>query len=276
MLLGAGPVTAPPPPPIDDLGRRVELGKPPRRIVALAPSVTETLFAIGVGDRVVGVSEQSDFPPEAAKLPAVGALAGDLERIVALRPDLVVVTTDGNDPEIARRLAKFGIPVWACSASTYEGVARSIERLGDALGRPEGRKLAATMRARAMAVEKRVANLPRPRAVWMVWPEPPVVAGPGSFLDDLIRRAGGTNAFGDSGKAWPSVGREQLAAAKVEVVLHPDSKDSAGAFAEAKRGELPKLLAGARWEGIDGSIAERPGPRLADALERIARALHPR
>lgn len=262
---------------VDDLGRRVAVPAEPRRIVSLAPALTEILFALGAGDRLVGTAEFSNFPPEAAKVPVVGALAGDLERILARRPDLVVATTEGNDRRVVESLERLGTPVWVADAKDLSGVILSIERLGAAVGRgEEGRRIAREMRRRVAAVEALPAPRPAPRVAWVVWPDPLVVAGAGSFLDDLVRRGGGMNAFGDVDRPWPTVGREELAARRPDVVLYPDSPETRGSFEAAFAGPLARVLpAGVRIVPVAGDRAQRPGPRLVEALEEIARALRP-
>lgn len=262
----AGPI-------VDDLGRLVRVGTRPARIVALSPHLVEVVFALGAGDRLVGVSDHSNHPPEAARLPVVGTLAGDPERILAVRPDLVLATTEGNDRSVVSRLESIGVPVFVAVPSNLDAAVASIGRIGEAIGAgPEGRRLVATMQQRI----DRVARLPRPahppRVAWLVWPDPPVVAGRGSFLDDLVRRAGGWNAFGETSSAWPTVGREQLVAARLDIVLCPESKDTSDAFRRSREGTLGRLLGrSVSWRSLDGDRAQRPGPRVVDLLEELAR-----
>lgn len=250
----------------------------PQRIVSLAPNLTEILFALGLGHRIVGTSEFTNFPPEAAKIPAVGSLQGDIEKILFLRPDLVVATTAGNDEKLVRHLESLGLAVYVTKSADLPQTIEMIDRFGSALGVPEeARKISTHLAVQMREVEKRIAGaFQKPRVAYLVWPEPIVVAGGGTFLDDLITRAGGVNVFGKTATAYPSIGREELAAAKIEIVLYPSSASNAAAFENASAGTLarffPKTV---RWIAVDGDRSERPGPRLAEALLEIERAIHP-
>jgi len=254
-----------------------EVGPPaPRRIVALAPNLTEIVFALGAGDRLVGVSARSDFPPAAARLPVVGGLVPDLERVVALRPDLVLATTEGNALATVEALGRRGIPVLTTAAPDLAGVIDSIRRIGARIGAAAaGERLAASLEARRAAVLRRRRKAgPPPSAVLLVWPSPPQAAGKGTFAGDLLETAGATNCIGRRG--WPSISPEFLVEAPCRVVVYPAEKDTAATYARAFRegplAQMPAVRAG-RTIGIDGDELARPGPRAFDALEKLAEAL---
>jgi len=246
----------------------------PRRVVALAPNLTEIVFALGAGGRLVGVSALSDYPPAAASLPPVGGLTPDLEKIVSLRPDLVLATTEGNPAASVKILADRGIPVLTTSAPDLDGVLASIREIGDRLGvRAEGERLAAALARRRDAVLRRRRGS-GPSAVLLIWPSPPQAAGAGTFAADILRTAGARNCVGRPG--WPVVSPEFLLTAACDAVVYPVEKDTMPVFARAFRdgplSRMPAVAAG-RVIGIDGDRLIRPGPRSFDALEELAAAL---
>ncbi|HET7452120.1 MAG TPA: helical backbone metal receptor [Thermoanaerobaculia bacterium] len=246
----------------------------PRRVVALAPNLTEIVFALGAGDRLVGVSEHSDYPPAAAAIPVVGGLTPDLERIVSLRPDLVLATTEGNPASAVDLLGKRGIPVLTTSAPDLDGVLSSIRAIADRLGvSAAGKRLADGLAVRRDAV-LRTRRPPGLSAILLIWPAPPQAAGAGTFADDMLRTAGARNAVERPG--WPVVSPEYLLATACDAVVYPVEKDTAEVFARAFHdgplSRVPAVRAG-RIVGIGGDRLIRPGPRAFDALEELAAAL---
>ena len=260
----------------------------PRRIVSLAPSLTETLFALGLGDRVVGVTRFCAHPPEARELPQVGGyLDPNYEALVALEPDLVVLIP--SSAETGRRLESLRIPVLRVDQHDVAGVLESITFLAAAGGVPgRGAELRASIEERLTSVAKLVAGIPRPRTVVVVghdvgggvvrrvW-----AAGPDTFYDDLLAVAGGVNAVAGGISSYPELSREGLAALDPDVVL------DVIAGVEERGIDLEEIRAGwrelvelrvvreARVSILDGDVMVVPGPRLPEMVERIARALHP-
>jgi len=246
-----------------------------RRIVSLAPNLTEIVFALGAGDRLVGVSSHSDFPPAARRLPVVGGVTPDLERVVSLRPDLVLATADGNSPRTVRRLEEQGIPVLYVQARDLPGVIRSIRRIGARIG--EGERAAALSRSltrRMEAAEKLSAERRRPRAILLIWPDPPQAAGRDTFGNDLLRRAGAENVVSRPG--WPVLSPEFLLSAAIEVVVYPVEDDTREAFRRAfAGGPVSRLASGREVEriGVAADRLTRPGPRAFDGLEELAQRI---
>jgi len=249
----------------------------PRRVVALAPNLTEIVFAVGAGGTLVGVSEYSDFPPAAQAIPRVGGLEVSAEKVVSLRPDLVLATSEGNAKGPVSALAAAGVPVLAVPAGSLGAVIAGIRLVGQRLGRAGAADLlAADLEKRLAAVRSRVSlsRKRRPRAVLLIWPDPPQAAGGGTFLNDLLAEAGGENALG--GRAgWPLVSPEWLATAPIEVLVIPDSGQTRAAYERAfRQGPLSRgAVVSARVVRIDESVLTRPGPRVFDALEQLAREL---
>ncbi len=246
----------------------------PRRIVALAPNLTEIVFALGAGGRLVGVSTRSDYPPAAAAIPVVGGLAPDLEKVVSLRPDLVLATTEGNPAAAVGILERRGIPVLTTSAPDLDGVLASIRTIAARIGSAAaGERLASSLERRREAVI-RARPTPGPSAILLIWPSPPQAAGADTFAGDILRTAGGRNCLDRPG--WPVVSPEYLVAAPCDAVVYPLEKDTDPIFARAFRdGPLSRMTAvrGGRIVGVDGDRLLRPGPRAFDALEQLAASL---
>lgn len=253
----------------------------PRRVVALAPSAAEIAYALGAADLVVGVSDfAADLPASAGK-PRLGGFAPDLERVAALKPDLALVSRDGTDRRAAERLASLGIRVVVTDAASLDGVFADVRRVGAALGRrAEAERLVESLSARAAAA---AARAPRPAggkrttAIALIWPDPPVVAGRGTFVGDLLERAGLENAAPAKAGDWPRVTHETLVAWDPRIVVRPETRENAAAFAAAFAPGSRWLLLPAVREGrvlvLPGDWLERPGPRLVDALEALVERL---
>jgi iron complex transport system substrate-binding protein len=254
---------------------------PPRRVVALAPSAAEILYALGVAERVVGVSDfAADLPGSRGKV-RLGGFSPDLERIASLRPDLAVVSRDGTDRRAAERLAALGVPVVVTDATSLAGVWEDVRRVGRAVGRSaEAERLVAGMERRVAAAEARAPAReggPRRRALAVIWPEPPVVAGRGTFVGDLLERAGLANVVPASAGEWPRVAHETLVSWGPDLVVRPDTAENRtafdAAFGPASRWRLLPAVRDGRVVVLPGEWLERPGPRLVDALEALVEAL---
>jgi iron complex transport system substrate-binding protein len=232
---------------------------------------------VGAGALLVGVSEYSDFPPEAQAIPRVGGLEVSAERVVSLRPDLVLASEEGSVKGPVSALAAAGVPVLSVPSGSLDAVIAGIRLVGRRLGPSAAAdRLAANLTKRRDAVRARVAlsRKPRPRTVILIWPDPPQAAGGGTFLNDLLAEAGGDNRLG--GRAgWPLVSPEWLATASIDVLVVPDSEETRGAYERAFReGPLSRgTVAATRVVRIAEAVLTRPGPRVFDALERLAREL---
>jgi iron complex transport system substrate-binding protein len=260
----------------DALGRRVEVPDRPRRIVSLAPSVTEILFALGLGDRVAGVTNFCDYPPAARSKPRVGSYADpSLEALVALKPDLVVASADSTKPQLVGHLERLGVPVYVVYPQSFREVAATIRNLGRVAGAPKaGEDLATSMEDTARRVGAAVAGRPKPRVLLCVMVRPLVVAGPGTFVDDLLRLAGGVNVVPPGPSRYPTWGPEALLAQDPDVIVatpHPGDPEPRRAF-----DRWPELRAvrTKRVATVEANWIQRPGPRLADGLRALAKALY--
>jgi iron complex transport system substrate-binding protein len=247
-----------------------------RRIVSLAPSSTEIVFALGVGDRVVGVDQYSDWPPEAAKVPRVGNdLSPSLERILALKPDVVLVATSANSRELPDELGRFGVRVVISSIVTLDDLWRDIQTIGDAIGRHDAAvTLVNTQRARVAAIHARVAALPAPKVLVVVWADPLTVVGGHTFIDDEIRAAGGDNIAGDSAQPYPQYSVERMLARAPEVIVIGSHKGGPALTPLTSHASLPAVK-NHRVHSVDGDLVFRPGPRMVDGIELLSRLFHP-
>lgn len=258
----------------DDRGVTVRLPSPPRRVVSLAPSVTETVFLLGKGDVLAGVTRYCNFPPLAASLPKVGGVTDpDVERIVALSPDLVLCTTDGNPRGKVATLEEMGIPCFATAPQDLPSVLSTIERLGALLGdASRGRSEAAALRRRAERFRAPLGAAP-PSVLFVVSTSPVIAAGNGTFMDELIRMAGGRNAAANYSGRYPRLSVEDLVAVRPDVIFVAGMAGVERFPEETTRWkEIPAFRDGAVYT-LDGDLVTRPGPRLVTALEEISKSL---
>jgi len=260
----------------DDLGQQVALAAPARRIVALAPSAVETLFAIGAGECVAATVVEADYPPAVRSLRRVGGwLDPHVESILALRPDLVVVVR-GNPRDLADRLRGQGLPVFVSDPRRLRDVMRGLMALGVLTGRErEARRRLEALRARVLAVRRRVAGRAPVRAALLVWDDPIIIAGGGAFADDVLALAGAANVGQAFPDAYPRVDPERLLQLDPEVILVPGA-DARRLRRIAARPGIRQTAAArsGRVYGLHPDSIQRPGPRLVDAIEEVARRLH--
>jgi iron complex transport system substrate-binding protein len=247
-----------------------------RRVVSLAPSTTEILYALGAGERIVGLDRYSDWPPEANKVPRVGSdLEPSVERIVALAPDVVFVSTSANSRELPLELTRLGIHVVTSRVDTLDDLWRDIVATGDAVGRHDAAvALVARLRARLAAAHARVAAERPTRALVVVWADPLTVVGGHSFVDELIRAAGGENLAGDSAQPYPQYSVERMLARAPEVIVVGSHAGGPALAPLTAHASLPAVKNG-RVHAVDGNLLFRPGPRVVDGVELLARLFHP-
>jgi iron complex transport system substrate-binding protein len=269
---------------VDSLDRSVSIAGTPRRIVSLAPSVTEILFAVGAGPQVVGDTKFCNYPAEAQALPKIGGFTAktiSVEAIVDLTPDLVVAGTASQKP-VVEALEKLNIPVLVLTPDSFESVYAGIEQIGAVTGHvEEAEVVVAQMRRRVDVVTAKVATVPadqRPVVFWEVFDEPLTTAGPNTFIGQMIQLAGATNIFEDAQENYPQVSAELVVERDPDVILGPTTQ-SAKLTPEliARRPGWSNLTAlrKQRVYLLDGDMTTRAGPRLADALEALAKTLYP-
>jgi iron complex transport system substrate-binding protein len=243
-----------------------------RRLVTLAPSLTDTVLSLGAGDVLVGVS-RFDEQPEVQTLPRVGGFVDpSVEAVAALKPDLVLVQLGPGNQAPVTALAGMGIPILALRLASIDDVLAGLRAVGAALGRKEkSEAMAHALEETRSRVRARALGLPAVRVLFVYGFQPLVVAGPGSFADELLRDAGGTNVAADAGRAYPVWSVERALGAKPDVVL--DATLGMGGGRETLQG-LPGLRS-ARWVTLPSTALLHPGPALGQGLEELFLALHP-
>jgi iron complex transport system substrate-binding protein len=264
----------------DGLGRSVSVAPDPRRIISLAPNLTETLFALGLGDRVAGVTSYCDYPEEARAKEKIGdTINPNLEKIISLKPDLVVVSTSSQLENLTRRLDQLAVPVYVTNPRTVREVAASIRNLGEVTGTSErAARIAAEMETRISAVEQRVAGLSRPRVLYVLQTGPLITAGRNTFINDLVNIAGGKSISGDETADYPQFSRETAIARAPEIIVAPRSHGAELVKESDLRRDLAETPAirSNRIVWVTPDLVDRPGPRIVVGLEQLAEGLHPR
>jgi cobalamin transport system substrate-binding protein len=292
VLVAASPLSAQSPAPtapsaaalfrevVDEAGRTVRVPQPVRRIVSLAPSLTETVYALGLQDRLVGDTDYCDYPPEAQNKTKVGgAINPSLEQIAALHPDLVLMTKSLNRLETVHSLDNLGISSYATDPHTVDEIISSSRKLADVLGSPEaGERIATDMQHRLAGLRERLSAFPPKRVLFAVWTDPLISIGKETFIADAMRRAGAISIV-DSSLGWPQVSLEEVAR------LQPDFLVFASSHSDAVTPQFETLAGLPAWQILDAvrsrhyavisDAVNRPAPRIVSAIEDLARQLHP-
>lgn len=253
---------APPATTKDDLDRAVALPREIRRVVSLAPNLTEVVYAVGAEEKLVGTDDYSNFPAAAKALPKVGGLQPNIEKIVALKPDLVLASTEGNHPNLAAALAAARIPLFVIRTDRLAEIPAAMRRVGAMLGARDAEDAVRDVE-RAVAAQRRTrAN--GPRVLFAVWTDPLYVAGRATFTDDLFALTGARNAVALNG--WPQYSLESLLASPPDLLLYPR-----GAVTREQVDALLKRLPGlqTRVVSVNEDIFQRPGPRMAEAAAAL-------
>lgn len=266
---------------IDDIGRKVTVPDRPSRIVSLAPNITETLFALGCNDEIVGVTVHCNYPAAALKKARVGDLINpSLEKIVSLEPDLVICTADGNSKDTAVLLEKMHIPVYVVNPGTLGEIIDMVLHIGMITGRESAASaLADSLGLRVEGVARRASTLPKPRVFFQFGTEGLITAGNNTFLNELITCAGGINIAADAPIRYPRFSIEEIVEMGPDFILVASMKNNesparAKAFWQ-KWNTIPAVLNDDIYL-IDSDYVTRPSPRIIDGLEQIFDILHSR
>jgi len=264
----------------DEVGREVTFPFHPKRVVSLAPNITEILFSLGLDEEIVGVSIHCNFPEKAKSRVKVGSyISLDFERITALKPDLIIATGAGNTRDMVDRLEKLGFPTYVIYPKNFNDILQSIAHIGEIVYREkEARVIIEGMRKRSQRVINLTKGLLPPRVFIQIGDAPIVTVGKGSFADDLIRLAGGENIAGKEKEVYPRFGMEEILKRSPEVIVVSSMNP---------RGDYQKILKEwSRWKSIpavkngrihliDSDLIDRPSPRIVDGLEEFAKVFHP-
>ncbi len=266
------------------LGRSIRAPDRPLRLVSLAPSLTETVYALGRGDWLVGVTEVCDYPPEARTKPKVGGIAApSLERIVALAPDVVLTTAEGNSLNTLEQMDRLGIAAFALKPDSYAGLIESVRALGRLLGADASAdRVVREIETRVQDVRTAVASRPRPRVLYLIWTDPLIAAGASTYINDLLSLAGGRNIVEERTIPYPRLDWEQVIGGAPDVILVADHRTDAEAVASLAAAvprewqawqAVPAVRAG-QVVPIPGNRVLRPGPRVGEGLAILAQAIH--
>lgn len=271
----------------DDLGNEVELEEDPARIVSLAPSITEMLYELGLGDRVVGVTSFCDYPSqmleevEAGEVETIGSIVDpNIEKIVEVDPDLVVAANI-NPREDVERLQELGLKVAGFAPIDLDSTFSVMERTGKLTGfQQEANEVIDSMQSRLEQIEALVAEQEeRPAVFYEIWNDPLQTAGSGTFIDDIIRTAGGHNLGAEAGEGWPQFSLETLIMEDPEVYVSTPHSAEADVSVESikERDHFDALTAvqEGRVHLVDQDKLSRPGPRVIDGLIEITEAIYP-
>lgn len=289
LLVGCAPAAPSPGPGVaqgetfpvtitDGAGRQVTVEREPQRIISLAPSNTEILFALGLGDKVVGVTTYCDYPEEAKAKPKIGGFATvNLELVVAAAPDLILAS-NVHAKKVVPELEAKGLTVVVMDPNEMEEVLANITQMGRLTGRDkEAEALVGQMGARIKEIEAKLATAKTsPRVFWEVSREL-ITAGPSSFIGDLIARAGGANIAKDTATKWPRLSQEVVIASDPEVIILDDH--AAGVTPQEVAGrpgwQVMTAVKKGRVVPIQSDLVARAGPRIVEGFEMVARAIHP-
>lgn len=264
----------------DALGRSVPISYPPKRIVSLAPDITETLFALGLADEIVGVTRFSNFPPAAKKKPTVGSYVDvNIEAVIDLKPDLILGTAAGNPPMQVGKLEHTGFPVYVLYPRNVDGVLTTIQRIAEIVGKEDrGRAIVRNMKQKMEQVSQRVRGLEKPRVFFQIGRDPIFTVSKGSFAHHLISLAGGDNIAKDASIPYPSYTLEGIILKAPEVIIissmYVDSRQSRW-LEEWKKWKALPAVKNNRLYTINSDLVDRPSVRIVVGLEKMARMIHP-
>ncbi len=258
---------------LDDAGDTVRLASPAKRVVSLIPASTELLFAIGADSTVVGRTSYCDYPPRAKAVANLGdGIKPNIEAVVAQRPDLVVLYNSGQNAAVAGRLRELGVPSLRINTDALSSVPRVARMLGDLTGHRRSADSVAAVFDTALAAATQPPAANRPRVLLLVWEQPPMTIGRGSFLSELVERAGGENLFADVTASSGIVSVEAVAARNPDLIF--TTTEGPIAFASRPEWQVVPAVRNRRFLRVVGSEFNRPSPRAPAAIRELAARLH--
>jgi iron complex transport system substrate-binding protein len=258
----------------DDLGRQIKIPERVERVVSLAPNLTENIFAVGAGDRLVGVTTFCNYPEEAQKIQKVGdTISPNVETIIALKPQIVFVSTASQLETFMKTLEAQGIPVFVTNPKDLNGVLANLRQLGEIFGTVERTTILLNeLQERIVAVDEEVRDKPKVKTFVQFSNEPLFTIGKESFVTEIVERAGGTSVTNAVATAYPKISKETALALNPEAIILSDSPDNLAPNDVFKNSPAVKNK---KVFKVSADILSRPSPRIVDALEQIAENLHP-
>lgn len=264
---------------VDDAGRKLYFAKAPTRIISLAPSITEMLFALGLDQQIVGVTDFCDFPAAAKAKSKVGYSHPNVEAIVALEPDLVLAPREFYHAGLQAKLDQLKIPTFILEVKTLEDIPLRIQTLGRILERSvEADGVALAIRQRTAEIQRKVEALSRKRVLYVLNSQPLITVGPGSFIHQVIGIAGGMNVAAQAAAPYPRLSMETVLKEDPEVLIFPVGDAEGVPRSEQQQWQRWTSLSAVkhhRFHEVSSNLLNRPGPRIAEGLEQLAAAIHP-
>ena len=264
---------------VDDLGRKIFLAKAPRRVVSLAPSITEILYAIGLNDEIVGVTEFCDYPQEAKQKAKIGYAQPNIEAIVTLEPDLVLAPRAFLRADLLAKLEQLKVTTFVVDPESFEEIPSRIQTVGRILNRSTAADgVAMAMRQRIAAIRSKMEAVARVRVLYVLNSQPLITVGPGSYIHQVINVAGGSNIASQATVPYPHLNMEAVLKEDPEIIIFPIGKAEGISLAEQQewlRWTSLSAVKQGRLHQISADILNRPGPRIVEGLETLARIIHP-
>ena len=265
---------------IDEMGRKVKVSNAPKKIISLAPSITESLFALELDEEILAVTDFCNYPNAALTKPKIGGFVNpSIEMILSLKPDLVIATRDGNRRETIQRLNDLGLSVYVINPKGFDGVMMTIQHIGEVVGRrDEARNIVIMMRTKKENILALTQSLPKPKVFFQVGEAPIITVGRETLANDLIHLAGGRSISEDEVISYPHYSIETIILKAPEVIIISSM--------ESKRDYLNSIKKWQNWKSIpavkknaiyvvDSNLVDRPSPRIGEGLETIVRMIHP-
>jgi iron complex transport system substrate-binding protein len=264
----------------DEIGRKVKIPDPPKRIVSMAPSITEMLFALGLDKEIVGVTDFCNYPEAALTKHRIGGFVNpSIEKIVSLKPSLILGIRDGNRMDTVHRLNDLGFSVYVVDPTGFDGVVKTIENIGEIVRRrDESREITRNMTKKKEVVVKLTQSLPKPKVFFQVGYSPIVTVGRGSLGDDLIRLAGGRSISENESGNYPLYGIETIVSKAPEIIIMSSMDSKKDYLNLIKMWQSLKNLPAVKTNAIhvvDSNSVDRPTPRVVEGLGVVAKIIHP-
>ncbi|MBS3919379.1 MAG: cobalamin-binding protein [Deltaproteobacteria bacterium] len=264
----------------DEIGRRVKIPDSPRRIVSLAPSITEILFALDINEEIVGITSFCDYPKAALSKPKIGGFVNpSIEKIVSLKPDLVIGIGEGNRRETIYRLGNLGLSVYCVNPKGFDGVMRTIQNIGEIVGRQdESEKIIRNMFGKMERIVTLTKPLPRPLVFFQVGYDPIVTVGRGTLGDDLIRLAGGRSISENESMNYPLYSIETIISKAPEIIISSSMGRKRNYLNLVKKWQNWKTIPAVKRKAIyvvNSNLVDRPTPRIIEGLEAMVRMINP-
>jgi iron complex transport system substrate-binding protein len=265
---------------LDEAGRRVEVPLSAKRIISLAPSITEILFGLGLRQEIVGITNFCDYPEEVTTKPRIGGFVNpDIEKIVSLKPDLVIAIADGNRWDTIQRLSDLGLPIYTVDPKSFDGVIQTIRNIGEIIGKgEEARALVRRMMEKKEKVITLTRSLPRPAVFFQVGDAPLITVGKGTLANDLIRLAGGRSISENEPLSYPPYAIETILSKAPEIIIFSSMENRRNYSDLIRKWQTWKSIPAVRSNSIyviDSNLVDRPAPRVVEGLDALVRMIHP-